>query len=262
MGEVSFLQKLKQALGGGPNVTIKLKTSLQQNELRAGEELTGVVRLTGDAPLQLKSVTVCLMTDYLEESRMEDEEGEKGPTTIERVPVDMVPLEVSGPLELGAGETREWPLTWRLPDYTPVYKGKANIWLETRATFEGHKEQVSKAPVFVQPHRFAEPVLGALADLGYTFRDTEVHRQLEGPIPVVQHWQFESPAGKLGVAVIPDRDGVEVRLPERNSEAGFLSRLLDSSKADLVVRFTAYELRGGAAEVARRLGELLRARSA
>ncbi|MEJ7842302.1 MAG: sporulation protein [Rubrobacter sp.] len=149
----------------------------------------------------------------------------------------LVEHEVAGKMEIGAGEERAVPFSFRLPYETPLSVGHQDVTVHTGLDVPGAIDPGDADPIQVSPHPLEQAVLSAAQNLGFTLRqaENEYAPRKGAPLPFVQQLEFR-PGGRYAGRVeelelvfkLAGDDALEV-LVELDRRAGGLGGLLESA---------------------------------
>ncbi|HWI66504.1 MAG TPA: sporulation protein [Symbiobacteriaceae bacterium] len=254
---MSFLNRMMASVGIG---SARIDTRLNNAQVRAGEDLEGVVVVHGGSlDQQVDSLSLHLVTLYNRE--VNDRRVRESFT--------LAKARISDGFSLQAGETCHFPFRFPLPDSTPVTAGSTRVWLKTGADIPLAVDPSDTDELFVLPHRHSQVILDAVESLGFRLRqaDCEFTHRLGRHFPFVQEFEFVPTAGRyrgrldeLEVVLWPHGRGVDALLEiDRRARGfgGFLEAAFDADESRVMVEFGPEHMAAGPADAARHLNDLL-----
>ncbi|ADV67120.1 sporulation protein [Deinococcus maricopensis] len=232
---MSFFKRMLASVGvGGARVDARL----ERDAVRLGEDLRGVVLLSGGAVEQnIERLNFSLMTL----ARHDD--------TTSAHAVARVTL--GERVTLRAGETRELPFHLTVPYHAPISAPGVRLWLHTDADIAGASDPGDEDSVRILPNAPTQAFLDALSALGFHLKSGTVeftHGRL------VQELEFAPPHGQghiteLEVVLLPGAQHLDVRLEVDRRARGLHSLFTSELEARGLLRLTPELLAGGAPAV-------------
>lgn len=235
---MSFFDKVFASVGIG---AATVDTKLEKDTYFTGENVRGVVEIKGGKSEQkVDEIYLSLNTTYIKEL---DDKKYTVSTAIDR-------FRLTETFNIRAGEKKEIPFSFRLPDDTPISLGRTKIWVQTGLDIKNAVDPGDKDFINVVPNNLMSAVFSAVDNLGFRLREAdcqEASYKLRGRLPFVQEFEFIPVAGsfrgKLDEIEIVFRpltnQSTEVLLQiDRRARGlgGFLSEALEMDETN--VRFT------------------------
>jgi len=255
---MSFFKKMLASVGIG---SAKADTQLDTEQIAAGEEVSGVVIITGGQLEQhIDSLYLYIKTLYQKE---ENDRKVTREAVIQRVPV-------SRALTILADEVKEIPFVFTLPANMPVTLRKAPVWVETGLDIPMAIDPKDRDYIEVLPHRYAATVLEALDRLGFRLREVtnDYAPHFGGELPFVQEFEFVPASGPFRgmldeLEVLFFIEGRELELflqVDRRARGlrGLFSEALNLDESFVRFSLPENELAQGADSVAGKLEALIR----
>ncbi len=254
---MSFLNRMMASIGIG---SAKVDTQLKSAQLRAGDDVEGIVAVFGgNVQQQVDSIYIYLMTHYYRE--VNDKRVREN--------ISLGKYQISTPFMLEAGETKEFPFRFTLPNETPVSAGHSKVWIQTGLDIDLAVDPTDTDVLQVSPHPNAKLVLDAVQNLGFQMRkaDCEYSRRLGRNYPFVQEFEFIPTSGpfrgrldELEVITLPRPDGVDVLVQvDRRARgfAGLLEAAFDADETNLRIELGREHLAQGVPAIAGNLAEIV-----
>lgn len=183
---MSIFNKVLASVGIG---AAKVDTKLSKSQFVIGEEITGVVEITGGNVEQpIDEIYLSLLTQYVKES---DDKKYLQTGVIGKFRV----LEKHTILP---NEKKEIPFSITLPLTTPVTQGKTRVWIQTGLDIKNAIDPTDKDYIEVQPLPIMSAVLQSVQELGFRLREVECEeapRYLRGAQVFVQEFEFVPTSG-------------------------------------------------------------------
>lgn len=256
---MSMFKRMLASVGIG---AAQVDLMLHQDAVKAGDTITGVVRIQGGrVNQQVEDVYAFVKTRYLKEvndSKMYVE------ATIAKIPL-------AGKFTVEAEQTYEFPVSFRLPPHTPVTMGRTPVWIHTGLEINEGVDPKDQDQLHVMPHPHTAVVLQAADQLGFRLRDVscEYAPYYGRPygLPFVQEFEFlPSPQyrgrlDELEIVCYPDDDGIGLLLQiDRKARglAGLFAEAMDADERFVKLRFNREQLASGPNFVAAQLAETIR----
>ncbi|KUP20714.1 sporulation protein [Paenibacillus sp. DMB5] len=252
---MSMFKRMLASAGIG---AAEVNLMLHQDVVRAGDTLSGVVRIQGGRVDQkVDDVYAFVKTRYVKEHNDSKSHVE---ATIAKF------LLASG-FTVEAEKVYEFPVSFQLPSVTPVTMGKTPVWIHTGLDIKEALDPKDEDYLQVLPHPHSAVVLDAAAQLGFRLREVSCeyapHYGKRNGLPFVQEFeflpssQFRGRLDELEIMLYPDEQGVELLLQvDRKARglSGLLAEALDADEKFVRLRFDQSHLAAGTEYIA---GQLL-----
>jgi sporulation-control protein len=236
---MSFMKKMLSSIGIG---SAKVDAQLHQDELRAGEKVTGDVVITGgNLDQEISSIYLAVMTTY--EKEVNDNKVKKDAVVGQ--------FKISEGLMIKASETESIPFEFELPVDTPVSIGNSKVWLQTGLDIKNAVDPSDRDYVHVLPSKRANNVLNAIRALGFSIKNVkneEAPYKIRKRLPFVQEFEFYPVSGQfrgkldeLEAIFFQTEEGCELLLEiDRKARGlgGFLAEMLDADETIVRLSFT------------------------
>ncbi|MBM6996209.1 sporulation protein [Paenibacillus sp. DXFW5] len=177
---MSFFKKMLASAGIG---SAQVNTELDAIEVRLGGEISGTLYVEGGQTDQtIGNIYVKLKTNYLRES---NDRKIRATGTIAKS------LVTEG-FQLRAGERRQFPFRFRLPDQMPVTLYNVPIWVESGLDIDLAVDPKDEDLIHVLPDAKMQTVLDAVDLLGFRLREVtnDYAPRLGGALPFVQEFEY------------------------------------------------------------------------
>jgi sporulation-control protein len=178
---MAFFNKVLASVGIG---AAKVDTKLASGQFTAGQQLTGVVEITGgNVAQEIGEIYVSLLTTFVKEAN-------------DKKYIDTGVIEkyrVSEKLTIQPNEVKEIPLNIILPIDMPITAGKTKVWLQTGLDIKNAVDPSDKDFINILPLKLIQEVLDAVKDLGFHLREVECEaasRKNRVRFPFVQEFEF------------------------------------------------------------------------
>ncbi|WP_404433187.1 sporulation protein [Sutcliffiella horikoshii] len=243
---MSFFNKALASVGIG---AAKVDTKLAESSFVAGEEIKGIVEITGGSvEQQIDEIYLTLLTNYIKESN--DTKVHKQAVLEKKKIVD--------PFVLGVNEKKEIPFTLTLPHDTPVNMGSTKVWLQTGLDIKNAVDPSDKDIVHVKPSPLISTILSAVEQLGFRLRKVECEAaryRWQNHFPFIQEFEFVPTSGpfrgKLDEIemIFSNNNGSSVELilqvdRKVRGLGSFLSEALEMDETFIKIRVTNQDLPG------------------
>lgn len=259
---MGFARRLLTSMGVG---AATVDTRLDTAELVPGEEVRGVVELTGgDSDQEIEAINLDLQTTYKRES---GETTVRETATIERFPV-------SSAQTVEKGSSQEIPFSFRLPQDTPLTVGRCRVWLRTALDVRMAVDPSDSDPLTVRPDAATQTILDAVEGLGFVLREAENeelpyrHRRR---MAFGQEFEFVARSGEfrgrldeLEIVMFASEEEVELMLQvdRRARDLGsLLSESLGADESRVRLTISRNEAKRGTEHVAETIAGAIRERS-
>lgn len=259
---MSFMGRLLSSIGVG---SAKVDTKLEKEEFVPGEEMRGVVEISGgSAAQQVEGIHIEIQTHYKRESG-DNTVTETG--TIERIPV-------SSSMTIEPGFHEEIPFSCRLPYETPLSVGRASVWVRTALDVKSAIDPSDSDPITVRPNATMKAVLDGLERLGFERRNVEneeLPRRLRRRLPFGQEFEFRARGGEFGgkldeleLVMFPSEGRVDVllQIDRRARDLGSIfSEALGTDESYAEISISDSDASRGTGHVSEMLAREIRARA-
>lgn len=235
---------------------------LHQDEVNAGDMISGVVRIQGGrVDQQIDDVYAFVMTRYLKEQN----------DTKIQVEAAVAKFQLTGKFTVEAEQVYEFPVSFELPAITPVTRGRTPVWIQTGLDIKEAIDPKDTDQLQVSPHPHSAVILEAVEELGFRLREVTcqhapTYGRMNG-LPFVQEFefvptsQFRGQLDELEIIFFPDENGVELLLQIDRKARGLAGLFAEATGMDenfVKVRFDRNQLASGTNYVAGELAELIR----
>ncbi|GJM71642.1 sporulation-control protein [Paenibacillus macerans] len=249
---MSFFKKMLASVGIG---AARINTELDTLEVAVGGEIGGTVYLEGgQADQSIDNIYLKLKTHYIRE---------QGDSKLRETATIAKYLVTQG-FELKAGERKQIPFRFRLPDRMPVTLRNVPIWIETGLDIDMGVDPKDEDLIHVVPDRKMRTVLDAVELLGFRLREVtnDYAPRLGGALPFVQEFEY-APGGRfygyldeLEILFFPKGDTLELILQvDRRARglSGLFAEALELDERFVRVRLSRDDLLRGPQSVAAQL---------
>lgn len=241
---MSLFNKVLASIGIGG---AKVDTKLHKGSYTAGEEIQGVVEITGGSTEQpIDEIYLSVMTTYIKEvdDNKYTQTGTVGKTRV---------LEK---ITIGPNEKKEIPFSFKLPYDTPLTAGRTKVWIHTGLDIKNAVDPTDKDFITVTPSPLAHAVLQSVQELGFRIREAEcivTPRYLRTSLPFIQEFEFVPTSGafrgkldELEVTFLSASESkIDVLLQVDRRARGLgslLSEALNMDESHIRLSFTTSEL--------------------
>lgn len=194
---MSFFKKMLSKVGIG---AAKVDTVLHTETFIPGDPVEGTVTLRGGNVAQdIEQIYFRVVSTFEDEIEFEgddsEDDGEEMEITRRAVIAEFTLAES---FTLSEDETREFPISFTLPEDTPATVGKTRVWVKTGLDIRGAVDPGDRDDIRVLPHPLVAACLGAAEELG--FRLSEVVCEpapsfFNMRVPFVQEYEFKPDSG-------------------------------------------------------------------
>ncbi|OWR31859.1 sporulation protein SpoOM [Saccharibacillus sp. O23] len=246
---MSFFKKMLASVGIG---NAKVDTVLDTAEVPVGGDISGVVYIEGgQVEQQVDRIYLFLKSEYLREH---DDRKVRETATITK-------FLLTDRFTLRAGERKEIPFRFTLPEYTPITLRGAAVWIETGLDIPSAVDATDRDGLNVTPSDEIQIALDAIELLGFRLREVtnDYAPRLGGPLPFVQEFEyvpttkFRGHLDELEVLFRQQGGDLELLLEvDRRARGlrGFFSEAVGTDESLVRLRLTQSELRQGPHRVA------------
>jgi sporulation-control protein len=214
-------KKLLSSIGVGG---ARVDTRLHADSFVPGGEVSGETHIVGGSDAQeFNRIYLAVSTRYKHEDSTHEH--------------TLVEHDIAGRMQIGAGEERSVPFSFRLPFETPLSLGHHGVTVHTGLDISGAIDPSDADGIQVSPHPLQQAVLSAAQNLGFGLRqvENEYAPRKGAPLPFVQQLEFR-PGGRYAgrleelelVFKLRGDDALEV-LVELDRRAGGIGGLLESA---------------------------------
>jgi sporulation-control protein len=183
-----MFQKFLASVGIG---AAKVDTVLVQERYYAGEEVRGVVHITGgNVEQNIDSIYLTLSTSYIREV---DDKKVSATYALDK-------FCLTNPIKVASGEKKEIPFSFVLPLETPVTFGLKKVWIHTGLDIKNSVDPRDTDYIEVLPSPLLSGVLDAVQNLGFRLRQAECEElpyRLRKRVPFVQEFEFIPVSGSF-----------------------------------------------------------------
>ncbi|MFJ8529105.1 sporulation protein [Bacillus sp. NPDC094106] len=233
-----MFQKFLASVGIG---NAKVDTVLEKDEYMVGEEIAGVVQITGGSvSQQIESIYLILSTSYVRE--VDDKK--------ENVTFDLEQVRLTEPISIEPNARMEIPFSFSMPIEAPLTFGMKTVWIYTGLDIKRSIDPCDLDYIQVLPNALLNSVLDSVKQLGFEFRHAECEElphRLRNHIPFAQEFEFVPVSGQyygeldeLELLILPrayDRLDIIMEVDRKaRGLAGLFSEALDLDEK--VIRFT------------------------
>ncbi|WP_178023839.1 sporulation protein [uncultured Paenibacillus sp.] len=177
---MSFFKKMLASVGIG---SAQIHTELDADEVQLGGEISGTIYVEGrETDQTIGNIYLKLKTNYLRESN--DRKIRATGTIAKYLVAEGFPLQ--------AGERKQLPFRFRLPEQMPVTLHNVPIWVESGLDIELAVDPKDEDLIQVVPDAKMQTVLDAVALLGFRLREVtnDYAPRLGGTLPFVQEFEY------------------------------------------------------------------------
>ncbi|MEJ8305647.1 sporulation protein [Saccharibacillus sacchari] len=241
---MSFFKKMLASVGIG---NAKVDTVLDNAQVPVGGELSGVVHIEGgQTEQQVDRIYLFIKSEYIREH---DDRKVRETATITK-------YLLSERFTLRAGERKQIPFRFTLPEYTPITLRSSGVWVETGLDIPSAVDATDRDALNVTPSDEIQIALDAIEQLGFRLREVtnDYAPRHRGPLSFVQEFEyvpttkFRGQLDELEV-VFSQHDGELELLLEVDRRArglgGFFSEAMGTDESLVRVRFARGELSRG-----------------
>lgn len=216
-----MFKKLLSSIGVGG---AKVDTRLHADSFVPGGEVSGETHVVGGSDTQeFNRIYISVSTRYKHDDSTHEH--------------TLVEHDISGRMQIGAGEERSVPFSFQLPYETPLSVGHQGVTVNTGLDVSGAIDPGDADPIQVSPHPLQQAVLSAAQNLGFQLRqaENEYAPRMGAPLPFIQQLEFR-PHGRYAGRVeelelvfkLSGDDALEV-LVELDRMGGGLGGLLEQA---------------------------------
>ncbi|MDM5188543.1 sporulation protein [Bacillus sp. DX4.1] len=233
-----MFQKFLASVGIG---NAKVDTVLEKEDYLVGEEIAGIVHITGGSVAQqIESIYLTLSTTYIREV---DDKKTSATYDLER-------MRLTEPVTVQPNEKLEISFSFPMPIEAPLTFGMKTVWIHTGLDIKRSIDPSDRDYIQVLPNALLNSVLDGVKQLGFRLRQAECEelpRRLRTNIPFAQEFEFIPVSGQyygkldeLELLILPrayDRLDIVMEVDRKaRGLAGLFSEVLDLDEK--VIRFT------------------------
>jgi sporulation-control protein len=235
---MSIFNKVFASVGIG---AARVDTKLYENRFTAGQEIRGVVEITGGSiSQQVDEIYITLNTTYIKERN--------DSKLSQQAIIDKFRISESFTIE--ANEKKEIPFSYTLPLDIPVTMGKTKVWLQTGLDIKNAMDPTDRDFIDVGPSQIMTAVLNTVSDLGFRLRKVDCEEapyKFKRRLPFIQEFEFVPMSGsfrgkldELELVFFPQSESsVEILMEVDRRARGLGSFLAEALEMDeSLVRFT------------------------
>jgi sporulation-control protein len=176
---MSLFHKMLASIGIG---AAKVDTKLISERLMAGDEVEGVIEITGGhIEQEIDHIYVSLYATYMMEV---NDRKTTGHALIGK-------WKVTDKFTIGIHEKRSIPFQFMLPIDTPISVGKTKVWLHTGLDIKQALDPTDQDYIRVEPTPVMNAVLAAMEALGFRLREAECKKaSWHHRLPFVQEFEY------------------------------------------------------------------------
>ncbi len=258
---MGFARRFLTSIGVG---AATVDARLEKEEFEPGEEVRGVVEVTGgDSEQEVEEIYLYVQTHYKRES------GDS--TVTETGTVGRFPI--SDGITVPPGAREEIPFSFHLPYETPLTVGRSTVWLQTGLDVRRAFDPSDSDKITVRPNRTIQTILDAVERLGFSLREAdneELSYALRRHLPFGQEFEFRARSGEfrgrldeLEMVMFPDERSVELVFQVDRAVRGlgsFLSEAMGTDESYVALTVTEEDAARGSEYVAEMIGSAIRQR--
>lgn len=181
-----MIKKLLSSIGIG---AAKVDTQLEKVTFNPGEEIKGIVMITGgNVEQQIDEIYITLMTSYIREK---DDRQVRETVILEK-------YKLNNPFEITPNGRQDLPFQFTLPTDIPITKGKTKIWLQTGLDIKNAVDPKDNDYIEIKPHPLVQSFLDAVREIGFITREVECKtapRAMRKTYPFIQEFEFVPTTG-------------------------------------------------------------------
>lgn len=256
---MSMFKRMLASVGIG---AAEINLMLHQDEVRAGDTISGVVRIQGGrVDQQVDDVYAFVMTRYVRKHN-----DTKIPTE-----GTVAKFKLAGGFLVEAGKVYEFPVSFQLPANTPTTIGRTPVWIHTGLDIKDAADPQDRDMISVLPHPHAAVILDAVGQLGFHLREltceTAPNFSRISGLPFVQEFEFvptsmfRGQLDELEIVFNSHNNGVDLLLQIDRRARGLssiFSEALDMDESYVKVWFDRNQLASGPNYIADQLAQVIR----
>lgn len=238
---MSIMKKILSSIGIG---SATVDTKLENEKLRPGDEVRGVVSLQGgEVEQSIDAIYFFVMTNYIQKV-----EGEK-----ETRQAVIGQYQLSDSFVLYSGEKKEIDFSFTLPMETPSTYKHTDVWVQTGLDIKQAFDPQDRDYVEIVPMELTDAFLKTLKDLGFRRKKVENEYRpssVPGTMPFIQEFElvpekgeFKGKLDELECIFAPQsKDELEVVMEidrKPRGLGGMLSEALDMDESKIKIAVTS-----------------------
>ncbi|WP_409288766.1 sporulation protein [Peribacillus sp. SCS-37] len=184
---MAFFNKVLASIGIGNS---EVDTRLETDRYMPGDKVTGTVEIKGGSVEQkIDEIYLGVCTQYVKE--VDDKKYTQKAV--------MLKHRLNDAFTIGAGEMKNIPFTFDLPEDVPLTYGKTKVWIETGLDIKNAVDPSDEDYIQIEPGPLVHSVLLGLTELGFRLRQAENKagsRRHHGAEPFLQEFEFVPVSGK------------------------------------------------------------------
>jgi len=252
---MSFFKKIFSSIGIG---SAKVDTILLCERLVPGDNIDVIVKIMGgNTQQQIEGLYFTINSTYLDTMNVteyDDDEYESSDEEFTRTAI-IEKYKVSDKFIIEPGETKEIPLTFQLPYYTPLTLGDTEVWIHTGLDIKKAKDPTDNDYIEVVPGEMVSALFDAISELGFELSEVEcvtISDSFEKEIPFVQEFEFKPLSGhfrnkvdEIELVCFPSEDSVEVYMEiDRKARgiSGHFAELMGRDETNINFTFVKDEI--------------------
>ncbi len=177
---MSFFKKMLASVGIG---NAKVDTVLDTAQVPVGGDISGIVYIEGgQVDQQVDRIYLFIKSEYIREH---DDRKVRETATITK-------FLLTDRFTLRAGERKEVPFRFTLPEYTPITLRSSGVWVETGLDIPSAADATDRDALNVTPSDEIQIALDAIELLGFRLREVtnDYAPRLGGPLSFVQEFEY------------------------------------------------------------------------
>lgn len=177
---MSFFKKMLASVGIG---NAKVDTVLDTAQVPVGGDISGIVYIEGgQVDQQVDRIYLFIKSEYVREH---DDRKVRETATITK-------FLLTDRFTLRAGERKEVPFRFTLPEYTPITLRSSGVWVETGLDIPSAADATDRDALNVTPSDEIQIALDAIELLGFRLREVtnDYAPRLGGPLSFVQEFEY------------------------------------------------------------------------
>ncbi|WP_342526090.1 sporulation protein [Chryseomicrobium sp. FSL W7-1435] len=241
---MSLFNKMLASIGVG---SAKVDTVLSKAVYRAGEQMEGVIKISGGkSEQQIDAIYLAVYTTYIRE--LDDRKFTDKAVVHKQKVVDH--------FTLAANEQKEIPFSFVVPFDTPVTKGATRVWIQTMLDIASAVDPTDKDYIQVEPTVLAATVLKEIENLGFRLRKADCQqasRKYKGMYPFMQEFEYVPMTGEfygkldeievVFLSQTPDKAELLLQIDRKaRGFGGFLAEAMDQDETFVPLTIHKHEV--------------------
>ncbi|WP_226666703.1 sporulation protein [Metabacillus litoralis] len=178
---MSFFNKILASVGIGSS---KVDTKLTHSSIRVGEDVEGIVEVTGGSVEQaIEEIYLTVNTNF------EKEDDDR----IIHTQAVISTVKLNEPFIIMPGEKKTIPFQFTLPLDTPISAGSTKVWIQTGIDIKGSVDPTDRDIVTILPNQLMEETLEAFQNLGFVMRKVKneaASYKIRKRLPFIQEFEL------------------------------------------------------------------------